>query len=52
MIKAGKKILNAGINLYLYIILGFGSLKFSNEHTIETARILTEISLYYIKNSK
>ncbi len=49
MIKAGKKILNAGINLSLYIILGLGSFKFSNEHTVETARDLTEIPLYTSK---
>jgi len=44
MIKAGKKILNAGIRLSLYIILGLGSHKYSEEHTKETARVLTEIN--------
>jgi radical SAM superfamily enzyme YgiQ (UPF0313 family) len=44
MIKAGKKILNAGIKLSLYIILGLGSYKYSEEHTKETARVLTEIN--------
>jgi len=44
MIKAGKKILNAGINLSLYIILGLGSHKYSEEHVKETARVLTEIN--------
>ncbi len=44
MIKAGKKILNAGINLSLYIILGLGSYKYSEEHVKETARVLTEIN--------
>ncbi|UCC19282.1 MAG: radical SAM protein, partial [Promethearchaeota archaeon] len=38
MIKAGKKILNAGIKLSLYVILGLGGVKYSKEHTIETAR--------------
>ena len=44
MIKAGKKILNAGINISLYIILGLGSHKYSEEHVKETARVLTEIN--------
>lgn len=44
MIKAGKKILNAGIKISLYIILGLGSYKYSEEHTKETARVLTEIN--------
>ncbi|MFX1409785.1 MAG: radical SAM protein [Promethearchaeota archaeon] len=44
IIKAGKKILNAGIKLSLYIILGLGSHKYSYEHIKETARVLTEIN--------
>ena len=42
MIKAGKKILKAGIKLSLYVILGLGSYKYSEEHVKETARVLTE----------
>ncbi len=44
IIKAGKKILNAGIELSLYIILGLGSHKYSDEHVKQTARVLTEIN--------
>jgi radical SAM superfamily enzyme YgiQ (UPF0313 family) len=44
MIKAGKRILAAGINLSLYILLGLGGKKFSNLHAKETARVLTEIN--------
>lgn len=44
MIKAGKKILNAGIKLSLYIILGLGSYEYSEDHVKETARVLTEIN--------
>ncbi|MFW9999537.1 MAG: radical SAM protein [Candidatus Hermodarchaeota archaeon] len=44
MIRAGKRILNAGIKLSLYIILGLGSHKYSEEHVKETARVLTEIN--------
>ena len=44
MIKAGKKILNAGIKLSLYILLGLGGKKFSEDHVKGTARVLTEIN--------
>ena len=44
MIKAGKKILNTGIKLSLYVILGLGSYKDSEEHAKETAKVLTEIN--------
>ncbi|MFX0024786.1 MAG: radical SAM protein [Candidatus Hermodarchaeota archaeon] len=44
MIAAGKRILKAGINLSLYVILGLGGKKFSQEHVKETAKVLTEIN--------
>ncbi|MFX0031043.1 MAG: radical SAM protein [Candidatus Hodarchaeota archaeon] len=44
MIKAGKRVLNAGIKLSLYIILGLGGKKLSKEHVKETARVITEIN--------
>jgi len=44
MIKAGKKILNVGIKLSLYILLGLGGKKYSEDHVKETARVLTEIN--------
>jgi radical SAM superfamily enzyme YgiQ (UPF0313 family) len=44
MIKAGKKILNAGIKLSLYVILGLGGKKHSEEHVKETAMVLSEIN--------
>ncbi|MBY8985544.1 MAG: radical SAM protein [Candidatus Lokiarchaeota archaeon] len=43
-IKAGKRLLNTGINLSLYIILGLGGKKYSEEHAKETARVLTAIN--------
>ncbi|MFW9772881.1 MAG: radical SAM protein [Candidatus Thorarchaeota archaeon] len=43
-IKAGKRILGAGIKLSLYIILGLGGHKYSGDHVKETARVLTEIN--------
>jgi radical SAM superfamily enzyme YgiQ (UPF0313 family) len=44
MIKAGKKVLNSGIKLSLYIMLGLGGKRLSEEHVKETARVLTEIN--------
>jgi len=44
MIKAGERILEAGINLSLYIILGLGAHEYSEDHVNETARVLTEIN--------
>jgi len=43
-IKAGKKLLNAGIQLSMYILLGLGSYELSEEHVKGTARVLTEIN--------
>jgi len=43
-IKAGKRLLSAGIDLSLYVILGLGGQKLSEEHVKETARVLTEIN--------
>ncbi|MFW9825689.1 MAG: radical SAM protein [Candidatus Thorarchaeota archaeon] len=43
-IKAGKKVIQAGIKLSLYVLLGLGGKKYSKEHVIETARVLTEIN--------
>jgi len=44
MIKAGRRILKAGIKLSLYILLGLGGKKLSEEHVRETAKVLTEIN--------
>jgi radical SAM superfamily enzyme YgiQ (UPF0313 family) len=44
MIKAGKKVLNSGIKLSMYVMLGLGGKKLSKEHVKETARVLTEIN--------
>jgi len=44
MIKAGKKLLASGIKLSLYIMLGLGGKKLSEEHIKGTARVLTEVN--------
>ena len=44
MIKAGKKVLNSGIKLSLYVMLGLGGKVYSEDHVKGTARVLTEIN--------
>ncbi|MBD3215384.1 MAG: radical SAM protein [Candidatus Lokiarchaeota archaeon] len=44
IIEAGKRVMRAGIELSLYIILGLGGKKYSKEHVEGTARVLTEIN--------
>lgn len=44
MIKAGKKILKSGIKLSLYVMLGLGGKKLSEDHIKGTASVLTEIN--------
>jgi radical SAM superfamily enzyme YgiQ (UPF0313 family) len=44
MIKAGKRLLNSGIKLSLYVMLGLGGKTLSKEHIKGTARVLTEIN--------
>ncbi|MBA7514597.1 Biotin synthase [subsurface metagenome] len=44
MIKAGRKVLDSGIKLSLYVMLGLGGKKYSEDHVKGTARVLTEIN--------
>ncbi|GAH04817.1 unnamed protein product, partial [marine sediment metagenome] len=44
IIKAGKKVLKSGIDLSLYVMLGLGGKKLSEDHVKGTARVLTEIN--------
>ena len=43
-IKAGKKLMATGIKLSMYVLLGLGGKKYSKEHVLETARVLTKIN--------
>ncbi|NVM03556.1 MAG: radical SAM protein [Candidatus Helarchaeota archaeon] len=43
MIKAAKKILAAGVKISVYIVLGLGGKKYSEEHALETAKVLNEM---------
>jgi radical SAM superfamily enzyme len=40
----GRRILDAGLQLSFYVILGLGSYELSEEHARETARVLTEVN--------
>ena len=44
MIKAAKKLMNVGIKISVYIILGLGGVELSEEHAIETAKVLNEMN--------
>jgi radical SAM superfamily enzyme YgiQ (UPF0313 family) len=44
MIKAGKRILDVGIKLSLYVLLGLGGRTDTKSHALETARVLTAIN--------
>jgi radical SAM superfamily enzyme YgiQ (UPF0313 family) len=48
MVEAGRKAIEAGITLSLTVLLGLGGVEGSEKHTIETARILTEIDPDYV----
>ena len=47
LVEAGKKVKEAGISFSVTIILGLGGVEGSEEHVLDTARILTEIDPDY-----
>lgn len=47
LVEAGKKAKAAGIILSVTVILGLGGVEGSEEHALETAKILTEIDPHY-----
>lgn len=48
-IDAGIKVIQAGMELSEYIMPGLGGSEFSNEHAIESARVLNEINPHFIR---
>ncbi len=48
VIEAGKKVKEAGISFSVTIILGLGGVEGSRKHTLETAKILTQINPDYV----
>jgi radical SAM superfamily enzyme YgiQ (UPF0313 family) len=49
IIRASTKAMNAGFILSVYVILGLGGKKFSEEHVVETIRILNAINPHMIR---
>jgi radical SAM superfamily enzyme YgiQ (UPF0313 family) len=47
LVEAGKKVKEAGITLSVTVILGLGEVEGSQEHALETAKILTDIDPDY-----
>jgi len=48
-IEAGKKLLEAGMELSEYVMPGLGGQKWWKEHAIETARVLNQINPHFIR---
>jgi radical SAM superfamily enzyme YgiQ (UPF0313 family) len=48
-IAAGKYVMDAGIELSLYVILGIGGKQRSHQHAVQTARVLNRISPDFIR---
>ncbi|OGW12106.1 MAG: hypothetical protein A3G93_07165 [Nitrospinae bacterium RIFCSPLOWO2_12_FULL_45_22] len=49
MITAGKRVVESGISLSLYVILGLGGKKWWPEHARETARVINQINPHFIR---
>jgi len=48
LVEAGKKAKESGITLSVTVILGLGGIEGSEQHALETAKILTEIDPDYV----
>jgi radical SAM superfamily enzyme YgiQ (UPF0313 family) len=48
-IDAGRRVKEAGISLSEYVILGMGGQRWSREHSLETARVLSAINPDFIR---
>lgn len=48
-IEAGRKVMESGIELSEYVVLGLGGKKWWREHAQETARVLNQISPHFIR---
>jgi radical SAM superfamily enzyme YgiQ (UPF0313 family) len=48
-IAAGKYVMEAGIELSLYVILGIGCKERTRQHAVETARVLNQVSPDFIR---
>ncbi len=48
-IKAGRMVLDAGIELSLYVMIGVAGMQRWQEHAVESARIISEISPTFVR---
>jgi hypothetical protein len=48
-IEGGRRIVEAGISLSVYVIPGLGGAKWSREHAQETARVINQINPHFIR---
>ena len=48
-VEAGKKVVESGISLSEYVMPGLGGKRWTQEHAIETARVLNQINPHYIR---
>ncbi len=48
-IEAGKRVIDAGMDLSEYVMPGLGGRKMWKEHAVETARVLNEINPHFIR---
>ena len=49
MIEAGQKLIQGGLSLSYYIILGMGGKKYTQEHALESARVINAANPDYIR---
>lgn len=49
IVAAGQKVIQAGMELSEYVMIGIGGLERTHEHAIESARILNEIRPHFIR---
>ncbi len=48
-VEAGKKVVEAGISLSEYMLLGLGGRRWWKEHAIESARVINQINPHFIR---
>jgi radical SAM superfamily enzyme len=49
LIEGGKRVVEAGISLSLYVIPGIGGVELSEEHTRETAQVINEVNPSFVR---
>ncbi|HDH96855.1 MAG TPA: radical SAM protein [Proteobacteria bacterium] len=49
MVRAGRMVVDAGIELSEYVMIGLGGRRLSRRHAVESARVLNEIEPHFIR---